>query len=82
MAERRWTIHFAAAAMRDRYKITRGQAAVFLEAVAVLYQGVPPDAKPVPGAAQTFEYTRHPYRIACQVIGRQAVRVLYFEQID
>jgi hypothetical protein len=81
MSSPQWTLRFAAAATRDKYKIPRGEAALFRDAVAVLYAGPPADAKPVPGAPNTYTYSRHGYLIAFEVQAeRRTHRVLYFER--
>lgn len=81
MSTAHWNIRFAPAATQDRYKIPRGEAALFRDAVAMLYDGLPADAQPVPGAPNTYKYSRNGYLIAVEVQAeRQTHRVLYFER--
>ena len=81
MSTAQWNIRFAPAATQDRYKIPRGEAALFRDAVAVLYHGLPVDTHPVPGALNTYKYARNGYLIAVEVqTEHQTHRVLYFER--
>jgi hypothetical protein len=81
MSTARWIIRFSPVATRDKYQIPRGEAALFRDAVAVLYQGRPADAKPVPAAPNTYLYSRNGYLIAFEVLAEsQTNRVLYFER--
>ena len=76
-----WIIRFSPVATKDKYRIPRGEAALFRDAVALLYHGQPADAQPVPAAPNTSVYSRNGYLIAFEVlIESRTNRVLYFER--
>ena len=79
-----WTLRFSRRANEDKYKILRGEAATFAEAVAVLRQGPGlPDHEPVENLPQTYSYMRNGYLIAYEVLeAEQAIRVIYFDILD
>lgn len=81
MSAFQWTLQFSSVATRDKYKIPRGEAALFRDAVAVLYAGPPADAKPVPDAPNIYFYSRQGYLIAFEAkMEQRVVRVLYIER--
>ena len=80
----RWTIRFARRVNEDKYKIPRGEAAQFAEAVSVLRHGPGlPDHQPVSNVPDTYQYVRNGYLIAYEVLeAEHAIRVVYFEIPD
>ena len=82
MSRQRWTISFLPLAVRDKYHIPRGEAALFREAIAMLYDGPQiADAKPVAGILNTYEYSRNGYMISYEVLEEvRTIRVIYFER--
>lgn len=82
MSRQRWNVSFSPLAVRDKYHIPRGEAALFREAIASLYDGPNvPVAKPVAGAPNTYEYVRNGYVIAYEVLAETRTnRVIYFER--
>ena len=78
----KWTIRFAPGATADRYSIPRGQAAVFRDAIAVLYDGMPEDAQPVPDVDDLSVYDRNGYRIWFQMLEEiKTLLVIAFREI-
>lgn len=82
MKGQRWNVRFAPPAVRDKYNIPRGEAAVFRDAIAVLYEGPQPaGAQPVPGALNTYVYVRNGYVIAYETQpATRTNRILYFDR--
>jgi hypothetical protein len=68
--------------MSDRYAIPRGQAAVFRDAIAVLYEGMPQDVQPMPDIDDLYVYERYGYRIWFQMLeGSRTMLVISFQEI-
>jgi hypothetical protein len=82
MSRIRWNVSFSPVALQDKYKIPRGEAALFRDAVAELYDTAKPaGAEPVPGIPNTFIYARSRYLIAYEtILATRTHRVLYFER--
>jgi len=76
-----WTIRFARRATEDKYKIPRGEAARFTEAIAILRNGPAlSDREMVENSPHTYQYIRNGYLIAYEVLeAEHAIRVVYFE---
>lgn len=79
-----WTIRFTHRANEDKYKIPRGEAARFAEAVSVLRNGPElEDRQQVEKSPNTYQYARNGYLIAYEVLkDEHAIRVVYFEIKD
>lgn len=82
MSKHQWNVSFSPVAVRDKYKIARGEAALFRDAVAVLYESSQPEgAMAIAGAPNTFEYARSGYLIAYEVIVDQRTnRIIHLER--
>lgn len=80
MAEQ-WTLRFSRRANEDKYKIPRGEAALFADAVSVLRQGpAQPEHELVKNVPHTYSYIRNGYLIAYEVLEiEQTIRVVYFD---
>ncbi|MDQ3248471.1 MAG: hypothetical protein M3Q45_04605 [Chloroflexota bacterium] len=81
MSQVRWNIRFSSVANQDKYRIPRGEAAAFRNAIAVLYDGPqPPGVRPIPNTVNSFEYTRNGYLISFEALVEiQTNRVIYFD---
>ena len=80
MAEQ-WTLRFSRRANEDKYKIPRGEAAIFAEAVSILRDGPHlPDHQPLNNSPNTYIYKQRGYLIAYEVLeAEHAIRIVYFE---
>lgn len=83
MAEQ-WTLRFSRRANEDKYKIPRGEAAIFAEAVSILRNGPHlPDHQPVEASPNTYTYKQSGYLIAYEVLdSERSIRIVYFELLD
>jgi mRNA-degrading endonuclease RelE of RelBE toxin-antitoxin system len=78
----KWSIRFAPGATTDRYAIPRGQAAIFRDAIAVLYEGMPHDAQRVPDLDSLYVVDLHGYRIWFQMLEEiRTMLVISFQEI-
>lgn len=79
-----WTLRFSRRANEDKYKIPRGEAATFADAVSILRQGpAQHEHEPVETVPHTYSYIRNGYLIAYEVLeAEHAIRVIYFDILD
>ena len=77
----RWTVRFAPEVQHEKYRIPRGEAAQFQDAIAILFDGpTPAGYEPLSGHPSIFAYERNGYQIWYEVIEEaRSIRVLYFE---
>lgn len=82
MSNQQWNVSFSPVALKDKYKIPRGEAAMFRDAVAVLYAGPHPQgAEAVQDEPNTFQYVRNGYLIAYEVMQEERTnRIVYFDR--
>lgn len=80
-----WQISFDPALVPEKYKIPRGEAANFDDAVAVLFDGPTPEGYlPYEEMPDVYEYTRNGYRIVYEVLmdaRPHSIRVIFFERL-
>ena len=76
-----WQVSFPPGLMQLKYKIPHGEAAVFRDAVSILYSGPQPDKhQAVAGFEDVYEYEKNGYRIRYQIIwAERKTRIVFFD---
>lgn len=84
MIKQQWDVRFSPVALQDKYKIPRGEAALFRDAVSVLFVGPhPAGAEAAPNAANAFQYWRNGYMIVYEVLQETRTnRIVYFDRLE
>lgn len=79
-----WTLRFSRRANEDKYKIPRGDADIFAEAVAVLHDGPRlSEHELFKNRPHTYFYVRNGYLIVYEVLETErAIRIVYFNILD
>ncbi|MEM7534139.1 MAG: hypothetical protein AAF639_18295 [Chloroflexota bacterium] len=78
----KWNIRFTPDALADKFKLPRGEAANFADAIAKLFVGPHPNGYILEDAPDTYSYISHGYEVVYQVLTDiRTIRVVMFSPI-